>query len=56
MILHTPSGVFGGIMWVWCVPRVVWGLLGVLSSMSQYSMVLVIWFLVLFGDRVIDVF
>ena len=20
-----PSGVFGGIMWVWCVPRVVWG-------------------------------
>ena len=46
-----PSGVFGGIMLVWCVPRVVWGLLGVLSSMSQYSKVLVIWFLVRFGDK-----
>ena len=46
-----PSGVFWRIMWVWYVPRVVWGLLGVLSSMSQYSKVLVIWFLVRFGDK-----
>ena len=38
-------------MWVWCVPRVVWGLLGVLRSMSQYSKVLVICFLVRFGDE-----
>ena len=46
-----PSGVFWCIMWVWCVPRVVWDLFGVLSSMSQYSKVLVTWFLVRFGDK-----
>ena len=38
-------------MWVWRFPRVVWGLLGVLSSISQYSKVLVIWFLVRFGGK-----
>ena len=42
-------------MWVWCVPRVVWGLFGVLSSMSQYSKVLVTW-CVLVIKRVKDAF